>query len=176
MNRIVKALAWPTKFLFEVNESRRLPSKNLSFFIFLVCYFFCVSGIFYDLVNQPKSMGEKVNRKTGGKEQLVFVKAKVNILEFLYFWYYPAKLFQKLYFKNNLSKGRLNGQYIFEGLAAGTVIMIGSLSAISLHRNFSGNFKERQTVILVTLSALGVLISACLLQTFLSLKLKQYNI
>merc|ERR1711937_233660 len=146
MNRIVKALAWPTKFLFEVNESRRLPSKNLSFFIFLVCYFFCVSGIFYDLVNQPKSMGEKVNRKTGVKEQLVFVK------------------------------GRLNGQYIFEGLAAGTVIMIGSLSAIFLHRNFGGNFKERQTVILVTLSALGVLISACLLQTFLSLKLKQYNI
>ena len=85
MNRIVKALAWPTKFLFEVNESRRLPSKNLSFFIFLVCYFFCVSGIFYDLVNQPKSMGEKVNRKTGVKEQLVFVKAKVNIFEYSLF-------------------------------------------------------------------------------------------
>ena len=102
MNRIVKALAWPTKFLFEVNESRRLPSKNLSFFIFLVCYFFCVSGIFYDLVNQPKSMGEKVNRKTGVKEQLVFVKAKVNIFEYSYFQNFD--IFRLNYFRNFLLK------------------------------------------------------------------------
>jgi hypothetical protein len=59
------------------------------FTFFFISYFFVMSGVIYDMINEPPALGQVIDERTGKpKPQAVMM------------W-------------------RINGQYIFEGLTAG---------------------------------------------------------
>ena len=81
----------------------RLPGSMTVFALIYASYFLVLSGIIYDMINEPPSMGAEVD-PVSGKQRPVAVL-----------------------------KDRINGQYIIEGLTAGFLFCLGGAAFIALH-------------------------------------------
>ncbi|MCO5573743.1 hypothetical protein L7F22_027517 [Adiantum nelumboides] len=79
-----------------------LPSPMTVFSLVLVTYFMVVSGIVYDVIVEPPGIGSKQDPVTGAVRPVVFLS------------------------------GRVNGQYIIEGLSSGFMFLLGGLGFILL--------------------------------------------
>lgn len=80
------------------------PSPMMVFSLIFLSYFMVISGVVYDLITEPPSIGTERDERTGAVKPVVFLKYRVN------------------------------GQYIMEGLSAGVVFAIGALGVIGLDR------------------------------------------
>ncbi|KAL1363679.1 hypothetical protein AAHE18_03G165000 [Arachis hypogaea] len=82
--------------------SLSLPSPNLVFAFVLLTYFMVVSGIVYDIIVEPPGIGSMQDPYTGAVRPVVFMS------------------------------GRVNGQYIIEGLSSGFMFLLGGIGIILL--------------------------------------------
>lgn len=85
----------------------KLPSiptiSPMAIFVFIFAtYFIVTSGVIYDIISEPPSMGQTRDEATGA----------IHVSAFL--------------------KYRINGQYIIEGLSGGMVYLVGALGVILL--------------------------------------------
>ncbi|KAI5082043.1 hypothetical protein GOP47_0001786 [Adiantum capillus-veneris] len=79
-----------------------LPAPMTVFSLVLLTYFMVVSGIVYDVIVEPPGIGSRQDPVTGAVRPVVFLS------------------------------GRVNGQYIIEGLSSGFMFLLGGLGFILL--------------------------------------------
>ncbi|GAQ80735.1 hypothetical protein KFL_000610130 [Klebsormidium nitens] len=79
-----------------------LPSAMTVFALVLISYFFVISGLVFDVIQEPPGMGVIQDPRTGAQRPVVFME------------------------------GRVNSQYIIEGLSAGFMIVLGGVSLLAL--------------------------------------------
>ena len=98
------------------------------FSLIFLSYFMVISGVVYDLITEPPSIGTERDERTGAVKPVVFLKYRVN------------------------------GQYIMEGLSAGIMFAIGGLGVIALDRTTKPNLSanSRLTNALVGIGCMGV--------------------
>ncbi|KAG9451398.1 hypothetical protein H6P81_011363 [Aristolochia fimbriata] len=77
-----------------------LPSAMTVFSLVLLAYFVVVSGIVYDIIVEPPGIGSTQDRVTGAVRPVVFLP------------------------------GRVNGQYIVEGLSSGFMFVLGGMGIV----------------------------------------------
>eukprot|EP00271_Cylindrocystis_brebissonii_P022289 TRINITY_DN8527_c0_g1_i1.p1 TRINITY_DN8527_c0_g1~~TRINITY_DN8527_c0_g1_i1.p1 ORF type:complete len:165 (+),score=20.18 TRINITY_DN8527_c0_g1_i1:151-645(+) len=77
-----------------------LPSAMTVYLFVLASYFLVVSGFVYDVINAPPGIGGRMDPKTGAYVPEVFMA------------------------------GRVNGQYIIEGLSSGFMFVLGGVGII----------------------------------------------
>ncbi|GAV59714.1 OST3_OST6 domain-containing protein [Cephalotus follicularis] len=77
-----------------------LPSPMTVFALILLTYFMVVSGIVYDVIVEPPGIGSTQDPVTGSVRPVVFLP------------------------------GRVNGQYIIEGLSSGFMFVLGGVGII----------------------------------------------
>ncbi|WCJ18361.1 Oligosaccharyltransferase complex subunit ostc [Euphorbia peplus] len=82
--------------------SFNLPSPMTVFSLVLLTYFMVVSGIVYDVIVEPPGIGSMQDPGTGAVRPVVFLP------------------------------GRVNGQYIIEGLSSGFMFLVGGIGIILL--------------------------------------------
>lgn len=80
------------------------PSPMVVFALIFLSYFMVISGVVYDIITEPPSIGTERDERTGAYKPVVFLKYRVN------------------------------GQYIMEGLSAGVMFALGGLGVILLDR------------------------------------------
>ncbi|KAF4349673.1 hypothetical protein F8388_019633 [Cannabis sativa] len=92
-----------------------LPSPMTVYAVVLLTYFMVVSGIVYDVIVEPPGIGSTQDRATGAVRPVVFLP------------------------------GRVNGQYIIEGLSSGFMFVLGGVGIVfmdlSLDRNRAKSVK-----------------------------------
>lgn len=79
-----------------------LPSPMTVFALVLLTYFMVVSGIVYDVIVEPPGIGSSQDPYTGAVRPVVFLP------------------------------GRVNGQYIIEGLSSGFMFLLGGIGIVML--------------------------------------------
>ncbi|KAK2964213.1 putative Oligosaccharyl transferase complex, subunit OST3/OST6 [Blattamonas nauphoetae] len=86
----------------------KAPNYSIVATILLFGAYFIYSGIFYDIINGPPSIGQERDERTGE--------------------YYPSVI----------ARQGMSSQYVFEGLSAGFLFMLGGLGFILLsYPNFN---------------------------------------
>ncbi|GFQ04050.1 cdp-diacylglycerol--serine o-phosphatidyltransferase 1 [Phtheirospermum japonicum] len=94
-----------------------LPSPMTVYSIILLTYFMFVSGIIYDVIVEPPVIGSTQDRFTGAVKPVVFLV------------------------------GRVNGQYIIEGLSSGFMFVLSSIGIVlldlALDKNRAKSVKRR---------------------------------
>ncbi|KAL9224277.1 hypothetical protein vseg_000332 [Gypsophila vaccaria] len=100
-----------------------LPSPTTTLSLLLVTYFLVVSGVVYDVIVEPPGIGSTQDPSTGAVRPVVFLS------------------------------GRVNGQYIIEGLSSGFMFMIAGLGIVSLDLSLD---KNRERSVRVSYGVAGV--------------------
>lgn len=121
-----------------------LPSAMTVFLIVLLTYFLVISGFVYDVIVEPPGIGSKQDPVTGAVQPVVFLP------------------------------GRVNGQYIIEGLSAGFMFVLGGVGIILLDLACE---KARARNIRLTFVAVGVgcvFVSYVMSMLFLRIKIPSY--
>jgi len=111
-------------------------------FVF-VSYFLVLSGVVYDIITEPPSMGMS-KTENGGTKPMAFMA------------------------------GRINGQYIIEGLTAGFFFALGGVGFIMLDRSVDVELAKRNRVLLAIGGAFTVLLSYLLCLVFIRIKVPNY--
>ncbi|KAL3695120.1 hypothetical protein R1sor_008771 [Riccia sorocarpa] len=88
--------------LFMRLQSFSLPSASVVFALVLVSYFLVISGFVYDVIVEPPGIGSRQDPYTGAIRPVVFLP------------------------------GRVNGQYIVEGLSSGFMFVLGGIGIVML--------------------------------------------
>jgi len=123
--------------------SFRLPSAMTVFSLLFLSYFLVFSGIIYDIVIEPPSIGGVKDEATGATKPVAFMA------------------------------GRINGQYITEGLSAGFLFCTGGVGFILLDRATKAT--SNQTKYLFAIGAtLLIMISYLLCIVFIRIKVPGY--
>eukprot|EP00741_Cyanophora_paradoxa_P007513 tig00001154_g7267.t1 len=120
------------------------PSGMLVFFVLFVSYFLVLSGIVYDIIMEPPSIGSTQDPVTGTVKPVAFLQYRVN------------------------------GQYIIEGLSAGFLYSVGGLGFIFLDwsNNKLTSQRNRYLLLLSGILCIAVAYNLCLL--FLRIKIPGY--
>uniref|UniRef100_A0A7N0T8Y2 Oligosaccharyltransferase complex subunit n=1 Tax=Kalanchoe fedtschenkoi TaxID=63787 RepID=A0A7N0T8Y2_KALFE len=103
--------------------SLTLPSPMTVFALVLVTYFMVVSGIVYDVIVEPPGIGSTQDPHTGAVRPVVFMS------------------------------GRVNGQYIIEGLSSGFMFVLGGLGIVMMDLALD---KNRDRSMKVSLASAGI--------------------
>ena len=122
--------------------SLSLPSATVVFALVFASYFLVLSGIIYDIIVEPPSIG--------------------------------GQMVDGVYRPQAFLEYRINGQYIIEGLTAGTMFAIGALGFIVLDRAGDKSQSQRNRYLLLLAGALCVLISYNLCIVFLKKKVRNF--
>lgn len=122
----------------------KLPTQLKTFLAGFVCYFFLIAGVVYDVINEPGSMGQQVDKKSGQIRPVAFLA------------------------------GRINGQYILEGMAAAIVFVIGSVGFIILDKAYQHGLKRNHRLLLLIIGGISVTLSFIVINVFMFLKLPKY--
>ncbi|GMH17938.1 hypothetical protein Nepgr_019779 [Nepenthes gracilis] len=86
-----------------------LPSAMTVYALVLLTYFIVVSGIVYDIIVEPPGIGSSQDPATGAVRPIVFLP------------------------------GRVNGQYIIEGLSSGFMFVLGGIGIVLMDLAFDRN-------------------------------------
>jgi hypothetical protein len=122
----------------------QLPSPMTVFVLVLLTYFLVISGFVYDVIVEPPGIGSKQDPVTGAVRPVVFLP------------------------------GRVNGQYIIEGLSSGFMFVLGGLGLIMLDL---ASEKARARNVRLSFVGAGVaciFISYVMSILFLHIKIPQY--
>ncbi|CAI9090407.1 OLC1v1025171C1 [Oldenlandia corymbosa var. corymbosa] len=121
-----------------------LPSPMTVFALILLTYFLVVSGIVYDVIVEPPGIGSTQDRVTGSVKPVVFMP------------------------------GRVNGQYIIEGLSSGFMFVLGGIGIVLLDLALD---KNRAKSVKDSFAAAGVsfvVISYVMSMLFIRIKIPAY--
>ncbi|KVH88018.1 putative oligosaccharyltransferase complex subunit CG9662 [Cynara cardunculus var. scolymus] len=121
-----------------------LPSPMTVFSLVLLTYFMVVSGVVYDVIVEPPGIGSTQDPRTGTVRPVVFMS------------------------------GRVNGQYIIEGLSSGFMFVLGGLGIILMDLAISPN---RAKSLKISFAAAGIsflVIAYVMSMLFLRIKIPGY--
>ncbi|EMS58921.1 hypothetical protein TRIUR3_12736 [Triticum urartu] len=96
------AFLQPPRTRLKLPSNLALPSPMVVFSLILLTYFAVVSGLVYDVIVEPPGIGSSQDPATGAVRPVVFLP------------------------------GRVNGQYIIEGLSSGFMFLLGGVGVILL--------------------------------------------
>lgn len=121
-----------------------LPSAMTVFAAVFFSYFLVLSGIIYDMINEPPSVGAELDPATGKQRPVAILKY------------------------------RINGQYIIEGMSAGFLFCLGALGFILLDRSASKSLpsKVRSIMLIAGVVCIGIAYNMCMV--FLRIKMPGY--
>ncbi|KAG6771451.1 hypothetical protein POTOM_022813 [Populus tomentosa] len=121
-----------------------LPSPMTVFSLVLLTYFMVVSGIVYDVIVEPPGIGSTQDPYTGSVKPLVFMP------------------------------GRVNGQYIIEGLSSGFMFVVGGIGIILMDLALDKNRAKSVKVSYATAGISSVVIAYVMSMLFIRIKIPGY--
>lgn len=124
--------------------SLTLPSANAVFALVLLTYFMVVSGIVYDIIVEPPGIGSTQDPYTGSVRPVVFMP------------------------------GRVNGQYIIEGLSSGFMFVLGGIGIILLDLALDRNRARSVKVSYASAGITSVVLAYVMSMLFIRIKIPAY--
>ena len=124
--------------------SLTLPSPNAVFALLLLTYFMVVSGIVYDIIVEPPGIGSTQDPYTGSVRPVVFMS------------------------------GRVNGQYIIEGLSSGFMFVLGGIGIILLDLALDRNRAKSVKVSYASAGVSSVVLAYVMSMLFIRIKIPAY--
>ncbi|CAK7345624.1 unnamed protein product [Dovyalis caffra] len=121
-----------------------LPSPMTVFSLVLLTYFMVVSGIVYDVIVEPPGIGSTQDPYTGSVKPVVFLP------------------------------GRVNGQYIIEGLSSGFMFIVGGVGIILLDLALEKNRAKSVKVSYAAAGISSVVIAYVMSMLFVRIKIPGY--
>ncbi|KAL6507825.1 hypothetical protein OROGR_024020 [Orobanche gracilis] len=121
-----------------------LPSPMTVYSLILLTYFMVVSGIVYDVIVEPPGIETTQDRYTGAVKPVVFLS------------------------------GRVNGQYIIEGLSSGFMFVLGGVGIVLLDLALDKNRAKSVKVSYASAGVTFVVISYIMSMLFIRIKIPGY--
>lgn len=121
-----------------------LPSAMTVYSLILLTYFMVVSGIIYDVIVEPPGIGSSQDRFTGSVRPVVFLP------------------------------GRVNGQYIIEGLSSGFMFVLGGTGIVLLDLALDKNRAKSVRVSYASAGVTFIVISYVMSMLFIRIKIPAY--
>merc|ERR1711865_604498 len=129
----------PPRMRIRIPRMQR-PEPMTVFSLIFLTYFLVVSGVVYDIIIEPPSMGTGQDPVTKAVKPIVFME------------------------------GRINGQYIIEGLSSGFLFSLGAFGLILLDLARDVNLDKTNRYLFIGGGVLLVLVSYNLAILFLQIK------
>eukprot|EP00033_Pygsuia_biforma_P000250 GCRY01000310.1.p1 GENE.GCRY01000310.1~~GCRY01000310.1.p1 ORF type:complete len:154 (+),score=21.22 GCRY01000310.1:86-547(+) len=150
-NLLLSVSSLPWDFLVVPNLKLKFPripkpSSQFIFYCIVATYFLVLSGIIYDIIVEPPSIGSVRDEVTGAVKPIVFLQY------------------------------RINGQFIVEGLSAGMLFCFGGLGIILLDKSTKPQLDSLNRYLLLAGGILCWVISYNLAILFLRMKLPGYQL
>ncbi|GBG83725.1 hypothetical protein CBR_g37526 [Chara braunii] len=143
ISRVPYAALRPPKLKLRIPQIS-LPSAGAVYGLVLISYFLVVSGIVYDIIQEPPGIGSRQDPITGAVKPVVFLPHRVN------------------------------GQYIIEGLASGFMFVLGGLSIILLDWSCDKTRAKNVRLSFILSGASFLVISYAMSMLFLRYKIPGY--
>lgn len=124
--------------------SLTLPSPFTVFSLLLLSYFIIISGIVYDVIVEPPGIGSTQDPHTGAVKPVVFLP------------------------------GRVNGQYIIEGLSSGFMFVLGGMGIVLLDLAMDRNRARSVKVSFASAGVASIVIGYVMSMLFLRIKIPAY--
>ncbi|GMH03128.1 hypothetical protein Nepgr_004967 [Nepenthes gracilis] len=121
-----------------------LPSAMTVYGIILLTYFMVVSGIVYDVIVEPPGIGSTQDRATGAVRPVVFLP------------------------------GRVNGQYIIEGLSSGFMFVLGGIGIVLMDLALDRNRAKSLRISYASAGVSSVVIAYVMSMLFICIKIPAY--
>ncbi|CAJ2637922.1 oligosaccharyltransferase complex subunit OSTC-like [Trifolium pratense] len=121
-----------------------LPSSNVVFALVLLTYFMVVSGIVYDIIVEPPGIGSMQDPYTGAVRPVVFMS------------------------------GRVNGQYIIEGLSSGFMFVLGGIGIIMLDLALDRNRDRSVKLSYASAGISSIVLAYVMSMLFIRIKIPAY--
>ncbi|XP_023639786.1 oligosaccharyltransferase complex subunit ostc [Capsella rubella] len=121
-----------------------LPSPMTVFSLILLTYFLVVSGFVYDVIVEPPGIGSTQDPVTGSVRPVVFMS------------------------------GRVNGQYIIEGLSSGFMFVLGGIGIIMLDLALDKNRAKSVKASYATAGISSIVIAYVMSMLFIRIKIPGY--
>ncbi|XP_076920224.1 uncharacterized protein LOC143581280 [Bidens hawaiensis] len=121
-----------------------LPSPMTVFSVLLLTYFLVISGVVYDVIVEPPGIGSTQDPRTGTVRPVVFMS------------------------------GRVNGQYIIEGLSSGFMFVLGGLGIVFMDLAVSPNRGKSVKVSFAVAGVSSLVIAYVMSMLFLRIKIPGY--
>ncbi|XP_062077448.1 uncharacterized protein LOC133782227 [Humulus lupulus] len=121
-----------------------LPSPMTVYALVLLTYFMVVSGIVYDVIVEPPGIGSTQDRATGAVRPVVFLP------------------------------GRVNGQYIIEGLSSGFMFVLGGVGIVLMDLALDRNRAKSVKVSYASAGISSVVIAYIMSMLFIRIKIPAY--
>lgn len=134
----------PPRIRLKVPSSISLPSPMTVFSLVLLTYFAVVSGIVYDVIVEPPGIGSVQDPMTRAVKPVVFLP------------------------------GRVNGQYIIEGLSSGFMFVLGGLGIIFMDLALDRSRAHSVRVSLASFGIAAVVIAYVMSMLFIRIKIPGY--
>lgn len=112
--------------------------------LILLTYFLVVSGIVYDVIVEPPGIGSTQDPRTGSVRPVVFLP------------------------------GRVNGQYIIEGLSSGFMFVLGGTGIVLLDLALDKNRAKSVKVSFASAGVASVVIAYVMSMLFIRIKIPAY--
>lgn len=110
----------------------------------LLTYFMVVSGIVYDVIVEPPGIGSTQDRLTGSVRPVVFLP------------------------------GRVNGQYIIEGLSSGFMFVLGGVGIVLMDLALDRNRAKSVKVSYATAGISSIVLAYVMSMLFIRIKIPGY--
>uniref|UniRef100_A0A0Q3RI70 Oligosaccharyltransferase complex subunit n=1 Tax=Setaria italica TaxID=4555 RepID=A0A0Q3RI70_SETIT len=134
----------PPRTRLRLPSNLALPSPMTVFSLILLTYFAVVSGLVYDVIVEPPGIGSAQDPATGAVRPVVFLP------------------------------GRVNGQYIIEGLSSGFMFLLGGIGIILLDLAADRTRPRSLRVSFGGSGAVAVVIAYAMAMLFLRIKIPGY--
>ena len=134
----------PPRMRLKLPNTINLPSPMSVFALILITYFMVVSGIVYDVIVEPPGIGSRQDPHTGAVRPVVFLP------------------------------GRVNGQYIIEGLSSGFMFLLGGLGFILLDLGVDKNRDRSVRMAFIGAAASLIFVSYVMSMLFVRIKIPGY--
>ncbi|VVB11100.1 unnamed protein product [Arabis nemorensis] len=121
-----------------------LPSPMTVFALILLTYFLVVSGFVYDVIVEPPGIGSTQDPITGSIRPVVFMS------------------------------GRVNGQYIIEGLSSGFMFVLGGIGIIMMDLALDKNRAKSVKASYATAGISSIVIAYVMSMLFIRIKIPGY--
>ncbi|CAN4094766.1 unnamed protein product [Withania somnifera] len=124
--------------------SLTLPSPMTVFTLILLTYFMVISGTVYDVIVEPPGIGSTQDQFTGAVKPVVFLQ------------------------------GRVNGQYIIEGLSSGFMFVLGGIGIVLLDLALDKNREKSVKISFASAGVVFVVIAYVMSMLFIRIKIPAY--
>ncbi|XP_008784428.1 oligosaccharyltransferase complex subunit ostc-like [Phoenix dactylifera] len=134
----------PPRLRLKLPSSLALPSPMTVFSLVLLTYFAVVSGLVYDVIVEPPGIGSTQDRSTGAVRPVVFLP------------------------------GRVNGQYIIEGLSSGFMFVLGGVGLILMDLALDRNRARSVRISFASFGISAIVIAYAMSMLFIRIKIPGY--